>query len=162
MFWLFSGTSPVGDLKMFLISQCFWLWETTCWHSHCVDVCLLGLSGAYPGASFLLLSWRSHVLQWVWGAKEGDWKKNLVDHLVLITFLVVVRPLRGQMFIADSLACLAPLVGCAKSFTCLVQLQWHTATAWHQEFFQPHLDSVYFHARLHFGDGNAREGKIWW
>jgi len=53
MFWLFSGTSPVGDLKMFLISQCFWLWDMTCWDSCCSDVCLLALSGACSRVSII-------------------------------------------------------------------------------------------------------------
>lgn len=79
---------------------------------------------------------------------------------MLIAFFVGVRPRRGEMFVADSLACLAQLVEYVKSFTCLAQLQWHAATAWHQEFFQPQLDSVYFHVRLDFGEGNAWEGKI--
>lgn len=145
MFCFFSGTSPAGDLKMFLISHWFKIWEM-----RVAEAPLLRCLHSVPP---WILFWDKHCPcsrhegHTLYTECEEIKQGTLEGKPCVWSFLWALCPLEERQSPRTWWIVLHHNAKCF-FFLCLVQLQWHTDAVWHQQVFQPSSVSGYFHARL--------------
>ena len=115
----------------------------------------------FQGEHHLYSPCEGHALWWVWGAKAGDWKGNLVDHLVLSHFLGVLGLLEERHSLETHWLVLHHQVDVSSpfSFSALSSCSGTQLLSGIRRFFQLHLDCGCFHARLDFWDGQCSGRK---